>query len=199
MESSLGNITKESTFSVEVNTEENVRSTIKKVDFVSSSDQNNVKLRVSNLVDKPEEVANELNITKDARVYQYLDVKLTADDEYIGETGVSTMRFTFTVERSWINNNSMDESTIRMMRYHNDTWEELNTSYVNETEDVLYYEAYTPGLSVFAVVGESIVEDSDVIVDGSTPFPWWVSFGFIASASMLLGVVLVKKRFIYRT
>ena len=86
-----------------------------------------------------------------------------------------------------------------MMRYHNGSWQELNTSYVNETEDMLYYEAYTPGLSVFAVVGESIVEDSDAIVDGSTPVPWWVSFGVIASSSMILGVVLVKKRFIYRT
>lgn len=198
IETDLGDIIEDMVISVETPGEEKSKTSIQRVEFTSSSNQKNVTLKVSNLKEKPAEVTNELNITDTSKVYKYLDIKLTADDEYIGESGISTMKFTFTVEKAWIKNQSIDKYSIKLMRYHNDTWQELNTTYVNETEDMLYYEAFTPGLSVFAVVGNTIVEDSGAIVDGSTQVPWWISLGVIASSSTLLGIVLVKKRYIYR-
>ena len=105
----------------------------------------------------------------------------------------------FTVEKKWITDQNLDKFSITMMRYHNDTWQKLNTFYLNETEYVIYYKTETPGLSVFAVVGGNIIESSDAIISESIHIPWWFSFGIIASSSTLLGVVLIKKRFIYRT
>ena len=186
------------TISVETSEEEKLKTPIQKVVFKSSSNQKDVKLQVSNLKEKPVEVTNELNIADTSKIYKYLNIKLIANDEYIGESGISTMTFTFTVEKTWIKNHSLDKYSIKMMRYHNDTWQELNTTYINETEDILYFEAFTPGLSVFAVVGGIILEDSDAIVEGSISIPWWISIGLIASSSTSLCIVLVKKRFIYK-
>ncbi|MBS3802334.1 MAG: hypothetical protein KGY65_06250, partial [Candidatus Thermoplasmatota archaeon] len=57
--------------------------------------------------------------------------------------------------------------------------------------------ADTPGLSVFAVVGNKVVEDSDEIVVESSHMPWWMPASVIFVSTVALGVVLVKKRFVY--
>ncbi|MBS3802045.1 MAG: PGF-pre-PGF domain-containing protein, partial [Candidatus Thermoplasmatota archaeon] len=173
-ESNLGDITENEKISVETPTIEKTETCIQKVDFTPSQHQKNVKLQVSNLEGKPEEVQKDLNISNTSKVYKWLDIKLTSNELYIGETGIKNMTFSFSVEKSWIENQSFDKFTIKMMRYHDDEWQELNTSYTNETEDLVYYQADTPGLSVFAVVGNKVVEDSDEIVVESSHMPWWM-------------------------
>ena len=97
MESDLGNISKDNSISVQTSIKEKTKTTIQQVEFISSSNHNNVKLIVSDLKCKPVEVVKEFNIKDNSKVYKYLDIKLTADEEYIGESGISTMTFTFTV------------------------------------------------------------------------------------------------------
>lgn len=203
--SQLGNISKDQTFSVTTNKPTNSESpnphqktTIEKVEFKASSSQNNVELSVKNLEEKPNEVKTNISLNStQAEIYEYLDIKLTAGETYIGETGIQTMNFTFTVTRSWIENRSIDKHTVKMMRYHNDTWQTLNTTYVNETDGEIRFKAETPGLSIFAVVGDKVVEDSDEIIVESTNMPWWMPMSVIIGSTATLGVVLFKKRFVY--
>jgi len=198
VESSIGVLGKNTTVSVSIKNEEKTyQNFIEKVDFTSSNNHNNVKLTIRNLESKPVEVTKDINLTECKKIFRYVDIKLTDNGEYIGETGISSMTFTFTVEKSWIENESIDFNTIEMMRYHNNTWQHLNTTFLNETTTHLYFQAETPGLSVFAVVGDTLIEDSGAIVDGSTIFPWWVPFTVISVSTLLLAIVLVKKRYIY--
>lgn len=60
----------------------------------------------------------------------------------------------FKVPRSWIERNRVDENTIVLLRL-NGKWRELPTSLVRSTDIYLYFEATTPGFSVFAVAGQS--------------------------------------------
>lgn len=197
-EGEIGDISKDDQVVVKTSTEEENKSIITEINFTASTNQKNVRVTLSEYDEEPEEVTNNLSVSPSKKVYKYIDVKLTANETYIGETGIETMTFTFTVEKDWIETNNLNKETIVMMRYHNDTWGNLNTTFVNESEEFIYFKAETPGLSVFAVVGDTIVEDSDAIVDETIQIPIWLSFGVIASSSALLGVVLVKKRFIYR-
>ena len=196
-ESKIGEVNENEKISVETPNIEKTKTCIQKVDFTPSKHQKNVKLQVSNLKEKPDEVQKELNIPNTSKVYKYLDIKLTSNEIYIGETGIKNMTFSFSVEKSWIENQSFDKFTVKMMRYHADEWQELNTSYTNETEDLVYYTAETPGLSIFAVVGNKVVEDSDEIVVESSHMPWWMPASVIFASTVALGVVLVKKRFVY--
>ena len=198
LESNIGNITENDKISVEVSEEDEPSIIIKKVDFSSSRNQRNVKLKVSNLKEEPAEIKNELNISNSSNIYKYLDIKLTAGDTYIGETGIQSMNFTFTVNKSWIDDNDIDKYTVTMMRYHNDTWQELDTTYLNETDDEMTFKAITPGLSIFAVVGDKVVvEESDEIIVEVSIVPWWMPATVIFTSTVALGLVIFKKRLVY--
>jgi len=197
LESNIGNLTENDKISVEISEEDEPSTIIKKIDFSSSKNQQNVRLKVSNLKGEPAEIKNELNISTSSNVYKYFDIKLTSGDTYIGETGIRSMNFTFTINKSWIDNNNIDKYTVTMMRYHNDTWQELNTTYLNETDNKMTFKAITPGLSIFAVVGDKVVEDSDDIIVETTNVPWWMPATVIFASSATLGLVLFKKRFVY--
>ena len=197
LEGAIGDIQKDEQISVETPPSEKPKNCIQKVVFTSAQNQQNVKLQVTNLKDKPVEIINDLNLSEGSMVYQYLDIKLTANQTYIGETGIKNMTFDFAIKRSWIENQSFDKYTVTMMRYHNESWQKLNTTYVNETNETIYYQAQTPGLSIFAVVGNKVVEDSDEVVVDSVSLPWWMPASIILLSTTTLGVVLVKKRFVY--
>lgn len=198
LESNIGTISKNQQFIIVTADELKNGTVIQQVSFEASNNFDNVTLKVSDLNEKPVEIKKEMPISKNAKVYAYVDIKLTSNDIYIGESGISEMNFTFVVNKTWIQEYNMDKYSIKMMRYHNESWETLDTEYLNETELTISYKSSTPGLSIFAVVGEQIIEDSDAIVEDSTTLPWWIPFSAIATASTALGIVLVKKRFIYR-
>jgi len=196
-ESNLGNVKENEKLSVRTSPEETSETCIQKVDFISSKNQKNVKLQVSNLKEKPDEISIDLNISTTSKVYKYLDIKLTSDEVYIGETGIKQMNFSFSVERSWLENLSFNKFSIKMMRYHDDEWQELNTTYTNESEDYIFYQAETPGLSIFAVVGDKVVEEPDEIIIESSKMPWWMPASVIFISTVSLVVLLFKKRFVY--
>ncbi|KUO41780.1 MAG: hypothetical protein APZ16_00460 [Candidatus Hadarchaeum yellowstonense] len=66
---------------------------------------------------------------------------------------IASVRINFRIDRSWVEINRVDERTIVLYRFVNG-WQPLPTVYTHEDETCFYYEAISPGLSVFAAVGE---------------------------------------------
>jgi len=64
----------------------------------------------------------------------------------------------FMVEKSWVTDNNIDETTIALYRYSDDNWDKLVTRKVTEDSNSLYFEAETSGFSPFAVTGKTIGE-----------------------------------------
>ncbi|TES83424.1 MAG: PGF-pre-PGF domain-containing protein, partial [Hadesarchaea archaeon] len=81
-------------------------------------------------------------------VYSYLDITTN-----VGAAEVREATIGFKVSRSWITQNSIDERTIRLLRYGGE-WQALSTSLVGTDSTHVYFEATTPGFSLFAVTGE---------------------------------------------
>lgn len=67
---------------------------------------------------------------------------------------VENAKIQFRVPRSWLQQNSVVENSIKLLRL-NSEWQELPTRLVETTDLYIYYEATTPGFSVFAVAGQS--------------------------------------------
>ncbi len=193
IETVLGNISKGK--KTEVISENYKETDVYSVSFTPSIDLKKVKLTVAKLKYKPEEII-EIPI-KNNSVYAYLDIKLTADDVYIEEDGLESMRFIFEVKWSWINENNIDKKTILLVRYHDTEWQNLTTTCLGENDTYVYYEAETPGLSTFAVVGSELIESSASYVEEAPEVPWILNMGIIASSSTMLFVVLFKARYIY--
>ncbi len=66
----------------------------------------------------------------------------------------------FKVDRSWVSQNNIDESSITMYRFNEGQWVPLNTTKKSEDVDHLFFEAQTPGFSPFAITGSSYSETS---------------------------------------
>jgi PGF-pre-PGF domain-containing protein len=175
-----------------------IETSIYEIKFETSSNLKNVKLSVSKLENKPEEIKNITVLeNRSIEVYKYLDIKLTSNETYVGETGIESMFFTFDIEKSWITDYNIDKNTIEMLRYHDGEWQHLNTTLISENETCLIFEAETPGLSTFAVVGSEIVEVSASYVEEVPEIPWILNLAIIVTSSAILIFILFKSRYIY--
>ena len=87
------------------------------------------------------------------KVYQNMNI-------WLGKAGFATsnniadVKVGFKVERSWIKENGIAISSIRLCRHHNDEWNQLTTQKVGEDEKYIYFESKTLGFSPFAITGE---------------------------------------------
>ena len=142
------------------------------------------------------------------KVYKNLNI-------WVGNAGWATKRniadvtVVFTVDKSWINENNIDKSSIALYRYSDDTWHELVTMKIAEDANSLQFEAETPGFSPFAITGkefereaggEGIISEPAVTVD-KTPVPTPTEkkgipgFSLFAGLSVLLiAVQLLRKK-----
>ncbi len=61
----------------------------------------------------------------------------------------------FKVSRQWLEENDIDEGSIRLLHYSEGEWEKLDTKLTDESDEYLHFEAETSGFSPFAIVGDS--------------------------------------------
>ncbi|WP_048158670.1 PGF-pre-PGF domain-containing protein [Methanosarcina sp. WWM596] len=62
----------------------------------------------------------------------------------------------FKVEKSWIQNKSIDQDSITLNRYEEKNWEQLTTNLTGEDDKYLYFTTDVPGFSSFAITGTTI-------------------------------------------
>ena len=166
---------------------------VNRMDFTSNKNLADVHVHVARLKERPEEIQKEPK--RNGTVYEYLDLKITTDDIYL--SNMST-RIRFNVSKEWINENDIDISTIRLMRYHNDAWQELNTTFlIDKNTTNASFIAETPGFSTFAVVGSANVMSSDTYAPETANIPLEAIIGIITAIVALLIIVLFKARYIY--
>jgi len=108
-----------------------------------------VKNAVSNVqiaVTKTDTAPATVSIVAPGVTYAYFNIEKTN----IADADVSKVTIKFKVEKSWITDNNIDSGTITLSRYVNGTWVPLTTKLVS-SNGYYYFEAESPGLSVFAV------------------------------------------------
>ncbi|HWR25557.1 MAG TPA: PGF-pre-PGF domain-containing protein [Methanosarcina sp.] len=87
-------------------------------------------------------------------VYKYLNI-------WVGNSGFATLTnientvVSFKVDKSWIQDKKIDQSSITLNRYSDKKWNQLFASLSNEDSKYLYFTAKTPGFSPFAITGKS--------------------------------------------
>ena len=190
-ENKLGDLT--SGIETEVNLESS--EDIDGVKIISATNLEEVKVTIIKLKDKPEEIIDppHMNVS----IYKYLDMKLIANDTYVKEDEINSLEFKFKVEKTWIDDNKIDKTTVKLIRYHDGVWQNLSTTLNNENETYVYYTSVSPGFSTFAVVGSKVVEKSESHGSDDISIPWSIIFGFIMALTIMLVIILFKARYIY--
>ena len=138
-----GNITTGETKNISLKEYETI---LEELEFTAANNLTDVKINVKMLTEKPEGVT-----VPPGEIYIYLDI-----ESNVNESDITNLTIKFKVEKTWIQNNSIDRSSVKLVRYHNNTWEELSTQITGEDETYIYYVAQTTGLSTFAVAGTEI-------------------------------------------
>lgn len=93
-------------------------------------------------------------IGAEGKVYKYLEITKTN----IGDADINKVTIKFKVPKSWVTSNSIDPDTIALNRYADGKWNKLPTTKLSEDASYYYFEAESPGLSVFAITGEISAE-----------------------------------------
>jgi len=142
-------------------------------------------------------------------VYKNLNILLGSPNWAIS-SNIANPRISFKVEKTWISENNIDVSTIKLNRYNGAKWHPLITTQMSGDADYLYFEAETTGFSPFAVTGKELegepggegitAEPTDAATVEKTPVPTptekkgMPGFGLFAGLSVLLiAVQLLRK------
>jgi len=109
------------------------------------------------------EVATKIEMLKDTSalvdnppsdiVYKNLNIWV-GNAGWATEKNIADATVVFTVDKSWITGNNIDESSIALYRYSNNNWNKLVTRKIAEDANSLQFEAETPGFSPFVVTGK---------------------------------------------
>lgn len=134
-----------------------------------------MKVKVVNTVTNVQITATKLDsrpgkVVSDAPgvVNQYLEIAKTN----ISDADVESVTIDFKVEKSWMETNNINADTIALHRYNekNDQWSKLDTTKISEDSENISYRAASPGLSVFAITGESkSVAPGEILPTGEEP------------------------------
>ncbi|MDY6789505.1 MAG: PGF-pre-PGF domain-containing protein, partial [Candidatus Nanohaloarchaea archaeon] len=125
------------------------------VDKISISVKNEVS-DVKVTVKKQDGAPSDVDVAVSGKIYRYVDI----DVENLNDSDVDEAKIQFSVNRSWIDENNLQEDEVSLKRFHGGSWNKLDTSKLSGSNETVKYEATGPGMSYFAVSGEpKIVEN----------------------------------------
>ncbi len=87
---------------------------------------------------------------------------------WVGNSGFATPNnienavVCFKIEKSWITDRKIDQSSITLNRYSDKKWNQLPTSLLSEDDKYLYFTAKTPGFSPFAITSKTTATGSGI-------------------------------------
>ncbi len=204
IEKNIGNVTANESKNVNIYKNETV---VINVYFKSKENLIKVNLTIiDNKTKKPKNVLSEplkediekifKNITiENISIYRYLDIEIKTNQTYIKEKTLENITIRFKVNNHWLDKYNV--AITSLLRYHNNTWYTLNTTKISKNENYTIFEAKTPGLSTFAVVGSKVIEKEETNSDDSTQIPWIIIIGFIICSIVVLILILIKAKYIY--
>ena len=117
-----------------------------------------------------EMLKNKSTLTPDAptdEVYNYLNIWV-GNGGYGTEKNIENAVVCFKVEKSWIQDKGIDQSSIILNRYSDKKWNELPTTLLREDDKYLYFTAETPGFSPFAITGKTTAKEAGTEIQPET-------------------------------
>ncbi|MBN1762712.1 MAG: PGF-pre-PGF domain-containing protein [Methanomicrobia archaeon] len=159
------------------------RTDVTNVEIETINTISDVKILIQELESKPGEIVDAPGIA-----YSYLNI----ETENLNEEDIANVNIAFKVRKSWIEENNVDETSIKLNRFFEGEWTSPATEKILEDEVYLYYKTESAGLSNFAITGQEKVEKIPIITPtqkSETDVPGFealfVLVGFVAAMCLL--------------
>jgi PGF-pre-PGF domain-containing protein len=94
-----------------------------------------------------------------AEVYKFLNIWV-GNSGFATPTNIENAIVNFKVEKSWIQDKRIEQSSITLNRYNDKKWDQLPTSLLSEDNKYLYFTARTLGFSPFAITGKVVAKQA---------------------------------------
>jgi len=134
---------------------------VRQASFTTARKASGVTFSISRLKGLPDAV-NEL----EGDIYQYLYFST----KNIDNDAISSADVSFSIPKTWASEKNIDKDKIKLYRYVEPSWTILDTKFDKQDTEYLYYSAYPPGFSYFAVGGKAEtvskipkIEESDLV------------------------------------
>ncbi len=121
---------------------------VRRLEFTTSSSAAGMEFLIDKVSSRPSFVSVS---PPSGSVFGYIVINLTN----LSDSQLSGAKLDFAVNKSWLSSNSVDKNKIALYRLSGSTWTKLDTVIFLEETDNIVYRATSPGLSVFAIWGES--------------------------------------------
>ncbi len=168
---------------------------VKEIQIEVSETAQNVKVTVEKYESKPTEV-----LASKTGTYKYIYVKTQNLTDKL-----SKAKMTIQVEKSWISEKAITKEDMALFRYDENAnkWNELTTSFKEESNNYYYYEIELNSFSYFAIAPKEGVlpeeEEEEIPTGGeekgAISYWVWIVIGLIVLAVIIgLGVKLKKKK-----
>jgi PGF-pre-PGF domain-containing protein len=146
-----------------------------------------VSITVSKLREKPAYAIADLPGERD---YAFLNI--TAANMSMGN--VVNVTINFAVEKSWLSDNAINQSTVKMHRYDGGSWTPLQTDIIGEDWWYVYYSAVTSHLTDFAISGDRMTGAQTGVASGSAPGFAATPLVMAVAAAMLFAFITMHGR-----
>ena len=165
-----------------------------------------------------EQLKNKSTLTSnltEGEVYKYFNIWV-GNSGFASSENIGNPAICFKVEKSWMQNKSIDQDSITLNRYTNKTWEQMPATLTGEDSKYLYFTADVSGFSFFAITGKPCASPEEAVTEiqsdnsdnsenkentgldintkqeeGKADMP---GFGIIGGIVGLLGVFLYRRR-----
>ncbi|KKG12208.1 hypothetical protein EO92_05800 [Methanosarcina sp. 2.H.A.1B.4] len=97
--------------------------------------------------------------TPEGEVYNYLNIWV-GNGGYATEKNIENAVVCFKIEKAWMKDKGIDQSSIILNRYSDKKWNPLPTSQSGDDEKYMYFTTETPGFSSFAITGEITAKET---------------------------------------
>jgi len=144
-------IDKDSTITMKIKKE---RISFTNLTFKTKNKVADVSIEVGSLKEKPSNLVETSGI-----IYQYIEIVT----DKIKEDDIEFVSINFKVSKEWINENDIDESSINLNWYIDNSWKKLKTNKINFDNNYIYFNSVSSGFSVFAVTGEKNIKKTETV------------------------------------
>ncbi|MFH0711026.1 MAG: PGF-pre-PGF domain-containing protein [Candidatus Aenigmatarchaeota archaeon] len=155
------NISANQTAIIDINKSDELK--IEEISIEVNNNVNNVQITVKETTQPSS--ANLVIGSADGSVYKYLEISKTN----IQDADISKVKIKFKVEKSWLTANNIDKNTVALSRLVGTSWVKLPTTITSEDATYVYFEAESPGLSVFAISGQKLAVTTQTTTTTTSP------------------------------
>ena len=135
-----------------------------------------------------------ITYTNNLFIHSYLDIELLSNGSSIDESDINSITIKFKILKSWIDSNNIDKQGVRLLRYTDNGWQELTTTFDSEDSNYDYYSAITEGFSLFALVGPELLVEKPVEGGGINIL---LIIGVIIAVTVLIIALLFWRGYLY--